>query len=178
MEKKFKERKNQRNEWRSERIIVAGNTDGAVVDVRNGDMPASNPSYPKPNDSPDQAGSSGSFSDADLNDGISGGEGKGGSDGGGSHMVDARGSAASRAMSGTLLAVGLTVVPYLFYKYTPAFSMIKSFFGNNLSKSRKKSPIRHELNTITDNSTEYLRSDLTESVLADTATEYYIPYTR
>ncbi|KJP85561.1 hypothetical protein AK88_04827 [Plasmodium fragile] len=52
-----------------------------VVDGRNDDPPPLNPPKPKPNPNPDQSGSSGSFSDADLADGVSGGEGKGGQGG-------------------------------------------------------------------------------------------------
>ncbi|KJP84944.1 hypothetical protein AK88_05422 [Plasmodium fragile] len=53
----------------------------AVVDGGNDDPPPLNPPKPKPN--PDQSGSSGSFSDADLADGVGGGEQKGGASGGG-----------------------------------------------------------------------------------------------
>ncbi|KJP85060.1 CD99 antigen [Plasmodium fragile] len=56
----------------------------AVIDGGNDDPPPLNPPKPKPNPNADQSGSSGSFSDADLADGVSGGEGKGGADGGGS----------------------------------------------------------------------------------------------
>ncbi|KJP85163.1 hypothetical protein AK88_05206 [Plasmodium fragile] len=55
-----------------------------IVDGGNDDPPPLNPPKPKPNPNPDQSGSSGSFSDADLADGVSGGKGKaGGADGAG-----------------------------------------------------------------------------------------------
>ncbi|KJP85426.1 hypothetical protein AK88_04929 [Plasmodium fragile] len=50
-----------------------------TVDGGNDDPPPLNP--PKPNPNPDQSGSSGSFSDADLADGVSGGEGTAGGGG-------------------------------------------------------------------------------------------------
>ncbi|KJP84898.1 hypothetical protein AK88_05468 [Plasmodium fragile] len=58
----------------------SGGTD-AVADGGNDDPPPLNPPKPKPNPNPDQSGSSGSFSDADLADGVSGGQGKGGEGG-------------------------------------------------------------------------------------------------
>ncbi|KJP89166.1 CD99 antigen [Plasmodium fragile] len=53
----------------------------AFADGGNDDPPSLNPPKPKPNPNPDQSGSSGSFSDADLAHGVSGGEGKQGGDG-------------------------------------------------------------------------------------------------
>ncbi|KJP88405.1 hypothetical protein AK88_01857 [Plasmodium fragile] len=55
---------------------------GSVIDGGNDEPPPLNPPKPKPpTTSPTQSGSSGSFSDADLADGVPGGAGKGGGDG-------------------------------------------------------------------------------------------------
>uniref|UniRef100_A0A2K6KIA7 CD99 molecule (Xg blood group) n=1 Tax=Rhinopithecus bieti TaxID=61621 RepID=A0A2K6KIA7_RHIBE len=81
----------------------------AVVDGGNDDPPPPNPPKPKPNPNPDQAGSSGSFSDADLADGVSGGEGKGGSDGGGSHRKEGEEADAPGVIPGIVGAVVVAV---------------------------------------------------------------------
>ncbi|XP_011733333.1 CD99 antigen isoform X1 [Macaca nemestrina] len=78
----------------------------AVVDGGNDDPP---PTKPKPNPNPNQAGSSGSFSDADLADGVSGGEGKGGSDGGGSHRKEGEEADAPGVIPGIVGAVVVAV---------------------------------------------------------------------
>ncbi|XP_005592936.4 CD99 antigen isoform X1 [Macaca fascicularis] len=81
----------------------------AVVDGGSDDPPPPNPPKPKPNPNPNQAGSSGSFSDADLVDGVSGGEGKGGSDGGGSHRKEGEEADAPGVIPGIVGAVVVAV---------------------------------------------------------------------
>uniref|UniRef100_A0A2I3MMJ4 CD99 molecule (Xg blood group) n=1 Tax=Papio anubis TaxID=9555 RepID=A0A2I3MMJ4_PAPAN len=81
----------------------------AVVDGGNDDPPPPNPPKPKPNPNPNQAGSSGSFSDADLADGVSGGEGKGGSDGGGSHRKEGEEADAPGVIPGIVGAIVVAV---------------------------------------------------------------------
>ncbi|GAB69460.1 hypothetical protein PCYB_002090 [Plasmodium cynomolgi strain B] len=117
----------------------------AVVDGADDEQ---QPSKTKPKPNPNQAGSSGSFSDADLTDGVSGGEGKGGSDGGVSYRIEGEEA-----------------------RYTTLFSWIKNFFGRN----RKRESVLHELNASSDGtSIDYTRSNLTGT---DYMTEYSIPYT-
>uniref|UniRef100_A0A2K5L4N7 CD99 molecule (Xg blood group) n=1 Tax=Cercocebus atys TaxID=9531 RepID=A0A2K5L4N7_CERAT len=81
----------------------------AVADGGNDDPPPPNPPKPKPNPNPNQAGSSGSFSDADLVDGVSGGEGKGGSDGGGSHRKEGEEADAPGVIPGIVGAIVVAV---------------------------------------------------------------------
>ncbi|ANQ09262.1 Uncharacterized protein PCOAH_00035620, partial [Plasmodium coatneyi] len=105
--------------------------------------PESCVSKPKPNPNPNQAGSSGSFSDADLADGVSGGEGKGGSDGGGSHRKEgeegpASSNVTSIAIPSALTAVGLPALAYIFYKYKPFFLRKHNHSGRNRRSIRKE----------------------------------------
>ncbi|XP_055232319.1 CD99 antigen isoform X4 [Gorilla gorilla gorilla] len=81
----------------------------AVVDGENDDPRPPNPPKPMPNPNPSHPGSSGSFSDADLADGISGGEGKGGSDGGGSHRKEGEEADAPGVIPGIVGAVVVAV---------------------------------------------------------------------
>ncbi|ANQ11068.1 KIR protein, partial [Plasmodium coatneyi] len=146
----------------------------AVVDGGNDDPPP--PPKPKPNPNPNQAGSSGSFSDADLADGVSGGEGKGGSDGGGSHRKEngeesGASSVVPGAVSGALAAVGLPALAYFFYKYKSHLFFFKKH--NHSGNGRRKRSLRRELNRFSnddDESTEY------DSTTEDSS-EYSIPYT-
>ncbi|KJP86078.1 hypothetical protein AK88_04269 [Plasmodium fragile] len=75
-----------------------------IVDGGNDDPPPLNPPKPKPNPNPNQSGSSGSFSDADLADGVSGGEvtagGGGQKDGGAGAGVGGGTSGSGRAGGG------------------------------------------------------------------------------
>ncbi|XP_032612418.1 CD99 antigen isoform X2 [Hylobates moloch] len=81
----------------------------AVVDGGNDDPPPPNPPKPKPNPNPKHPSSSDSFSDADLADGVSGGEGKGGSDGGGSHRKEGEEADAPGVIPGIVGAVVVAV---------------------------------------------------------------------
>uniref|UniRef100_A0A2I3T327 CD99 molecule (Xg blood group) n=1 Tax=Pan troglodytes TaxID=9598 RepID=A0A2I3T327_PANTR len=81
----------------------------AVVDGENDDPRPPNPPKPMPNPNPNHPSSSGSFSDADLADGISGGEGKGGSDGGGSHRKEGEEADAPGVIPGIVGAVVVAV---------------------------------------------------------------------
>eukprot|EP00366_Plasmodium_knowlesi_P003927 XP_002261424.1 KIR protein [Plasmodium knowlesi strain H] len=102
----------------------------------------------KPNPNPNQAGSSGSFSESGgHHNGVPGGEGKGGSDGG--SIVG--------SVSGGLATVGLPTIAYLIYKYKPQlFSFGRHnnrSFGhgrnglNRNGQNRGRSTLRSELNT-------------------------------
>ncbi|ANQ08479.1 Variable surface protein Vir7-like [Plasmodium coatneyi] len=120
-----------------------------------------------------QAGSSGSFSDADLVDGVSGGEGKGGSDGGGSHRTEgqeAGNPGVVPAVTGALAAVGLPALAYFFYKYKSHLFFLK---GNNSSSGgsrRKRSAIRRKFNEFDDDDDDYIST-------TEYSSEYSIPYT-
>ncbi|XP_003814431.1 CD99 antigen isoform X1 [Pan paniscus] len=81
----------------------------AVVDGENDDPRPPNPPKPMPNPNPNHPSSSGSFSDADLADGVSGGEGKGGSDGGGSHRKEGEEADAPGVIPGIVGAVVVAV---------------------------------------------------------------------
>ncbi|ANQ05719.1 CYIR protein [Plasmodium coatneyi] len=97
------------------------------------------PPKPKPNPNPNQAGSSGSFSDYDY--------------GSASSTV----APAAVSAAGGIAAIGLPAVMFLLYKYTNLFSGLRNSFGGSNSRSRKKrSIIRNELNTLSeDSATEY-----------------------
>ncbi|KJP85386.1 hypothetical protein AK88_04986 [Plasmodium fragile] len=77
-------------------------------DGGNDDPPPLNPPPPKPNPNPDQSGSSGSFSDADLADGVSGGEGKAGGDGAGSSGTGSTGPPNAGSSGPTSAGTGAT----------------------------------------------------------------------
>ncbi|ANQ09900.1 KIR protein [Plasmodium coatneyi] len=137
------------------------------------------PPKTKPNPNPNQAGSSGSFSDADLKDDVSGGEGKGGSDGGGSHRKEGEktdvggGAVAPAAVSGALATIGLPTLVYIFYKYKPFFLRKHNHSG---VRRNKRSTFRHELNTLSeddDYSTE-VNSTINSTL---ESSEYSVPYT-
>ncbi|ANQ07922.1 KIR protein [Plasmodium coatneyi] len=133
---------------------------------------------PGPCPNPNQAGSSGSFSDADLVDGVSGGEGKGGSDGGDSHRKEGEdelgGSAViPAAVSGGLAAIGLPALAYFFYKYKSHLFFLK---GNNssaggMSGSRRKRSLRRGFNDFEGDEDDDYTSTTEDS------SEYSVPYT-
>ncbi|ANQ06214.1 Variable surface protein Vir7-like protein [Plasmodium coatneyi] len=138
----------------------------AVVDGGNDDPPP--PPKLKPNPNPNQAGSSGSFSDADLVDGVSGGEGKGGSDGGGSHRKEGEQTdnpgIVPAAVSGALAGIGLPALAYFFYKYKP-------FFLRKHDRSegrRRKRSLRRKFNEFDDDD---------DTLTTAYSSEYSIPYT-
>ncbi|ANQ09256.1 KIR protein [Plasmodium coatneyi] len=151
----------------------------AVVDGGNDDPPP--PPKPKPNPNPNQAGSSGSFSDADLADGVSGGEGKGGSDGGGSHRKEGEedSSNVTIAVPSALAAVGLpTIAALLFYKYKPFFLRKHNHSGNG----RRRRSRRREFNEFDDDDTSTIEYSTTNSnsdlTTATDPSEYSVPYIR
>ncbi|ANQ09230.1 Variable surface protein Vir7-like [Plasmodium coatneyi] len=151
----------------------------AVVDGGNDDPPP--PPKLKPNPNPNQAGSSGSFSDADLADGVSGGEGKGGSDGGGSHRKEGEESGSSSivpaAVSGALAAVGLPALAFLFYKYkSHLFFLNKHNHSGNGGSRSKRFAIRREFNRFS-NDDDYTENDSTTEYDSTNSSEYSIPYT-
>ncbi|ANQ07505.1 Uncharacterized protein PCOAH_00016250 [Plasmodium coatneyi] len=177
----------------------------AVVDApdKEGKKPTATPKKPSAGDDFDLGNA---VVDGGV-DGVSGGEGKGGSDGGGSHRKEGEeggdGSGAlPGAVSGGLAAVGLPTIMFLLYKvivsqhlkyinnYTSLFSGIKSSFGKS---RRRRSAIGHELNAFSEDnsttfgstvySTEVSSSNLTavESSIADStdvSTVYGGPATR
>ncbi|CAA9988495.1 KIR protein [Plasmodium knowlesi strain H] len=95
--------------------------------------------WTKPNPNPNQAGSSGSFSDVDLqHNGLSGGEGKGGSDGG--SIVG--------SVSGGIATIALPTIGFLLYKYTSLFDGIKKSLFGGLSNTGGRSRGRGRRSTI------------------------------
>ncbi|KJP84920.1 hypothetical protein AK88_05453 [Plasmodium fragile] len=81
--------------------------DAVAAGSGNDDPPPLNPPKPKPNPNPDRSGSSGSFSDADLAAGVSGGETKAGASG----QKDGAPGAAVGAINGGVSGAGAAPTP-------------------------------------------------------------------
>ncbi|ANQ08393.1 KIR protein [Plasmodium coatneyi] len=133
-----------------------------------------------PGPCPNQAGSSRSFSDADIVDGVSGGEGKGGSDDGGSHRKEGEEEGSSNvtsiAVPSALAAVGLPALAYFFYKYKSHLFLSSFLKGNNSSsgRSRRKSSLRREFNEFEEEHDDYTSTSEYDST---NSSEYSISYT-
>ncbi|ANQ05987.1 KIR protein [Plasmodium coatneyi] len=105
-------------------------------------------------------------------DGFYGGEGKGGSDGGGSHRKEGEEGddgvgGIVPGVSGGLAAIGLPTIMLLLYKYTSLPLLLRNKFGESNSegrKRRKRSNLQHDIDdTLTEyGSTDYSNSDLTD----------------
>ncbi|ANQ09048.1 KIR protein [Plasmodium coatneyi] len=108
---------------------------------------------PPPNHNPNQAGSSGSFSDADQSAG---------------------GSVAPAVSGGALSTVALPALAYIFYKYKPFFLNKRN---HSDARRKKRSTIHHDLNTLTDDDDNTSTETYSRTNLTDTATKYSVPYT-